>query len=312
MTLTVIPVPGHGPEDVVVAPAGPFEGWVFTGTDDGRILRVSPDGDHVDPVADTGGRPLGIEFLPDGRLLVCDARRGLLAVDPRTGRLDVLLTDVEGQRLRFCNNAAVAADGTVYFSDSSAVYGLDQWKAEVIESTRTGRLVQRTPDGRVEVLTGGLCFANGVALTRDESSVVVAETAARRLIRYRVRGPRAGKRESFAPPLPGYPDNIARGSDGLIWVTVASPRDLLVEALQRSPLLLRRQVKHLPEALKPAPRRTVRVQAFDDDGGLVHDVQVVDDADLRRFHFVTGVREHGGRVWLGSLLESAVAVLDLP
>jgi hypothetical protein len=48
--------------------------------------------------------------------------------------------------------------------------------------------------------------------------------------------------------------------------------------------------------------------AFDDDGGLVHDI----DADASRFHMVTGVREHAGRVWLGSLAEPAVAVLDKP
>lgn len=312
MTLTVIPVPGHGAEDVVVIPAGPDAGAVLTGTEDGVIHRISPDGRRIDRIAETTGRPLGLELLPDGGLLVCDARRGLLRVDLASGRVDALLTDVEGRPMRFCNNAAVAADGTVYFSDSSTVYGIDQWKAEVVEDTRSGRLLQRTPDGRVEVLVDGLSFANGVALARDESYVVVAETSTRRLVRYRLTGPQAHKRELFTPVLPGYPDNIARGSDGLIWVTVASPRDLLVDVLQRAPRLLRRGVKHIPDALQPAPKRTVRVQAFADDGALVHDVQVVDDSDLRRFHMATGVREHEGRVWLGSLHESAVAVLDLP
>ena len=69
-------VDGTGPEDVVVDEAG----RVVTGVDDGRVLRVGPDG-RVEVVADTGGRPLGIELLGDDRLLVCDARRGLLAVD---------------------------------------------------------------------------------------------------------------------------------------------------------------------------------------------------------------------------------------
>ena len=42
--LTVIPVPGIGTEDVVVATSGPEAGSVFTGTEDGVIWRVSPDG----------------------------------------------------------------------------------------------------------------------------------------------------------------------------------------------------------------------------------------------------------------------------
>ena len=60
-------------------------------------------------------------------------------------------------------------------------------------------------------------------------------------------------------------------------------------------------------ALQPRPRRTVRAQAFDDEGRLVHDVDVPTDD----FHMVTGVREHDGRLWLGSLEEPAIAVVDL-
>ena len=59
MAFRVIRVPGAGAEDVVVATAGPDEGAVFTGTEDGAIQRISHDGRRVEQVADTGGRPLG-------------------------------------------------------------------------------------------------------------------------------------------------------------------------------------------------------------------------------------------------------------
>jgi sugar lactone lactonase YvrE len=301
MELQVIPVPGQGAEDVVVTPDGEA---VYTGTEDGAIHRVSADGLRVETVARTGGRPLGIELLDGGaRLLVCDARRGLLTVDLADGAV----AELASVPMRFCNNAAVGADGTVYFSDSSTVHPIDEWKAEMVEVTRTGRLLRRTPDGRVDVLADGLAFANGVALAADESFVAVAETAARTLVRYWLAGPRAGQRELLVDGLAGYPDNISRGSDGLIWVAVASPRDPLVEVLQRGPLRLRRAVTRIPERLQPAPKRTVRIQAYDVHGRLVHDRT----AGASRFHMVTGVREHAGRVWLGSLHEPAVAVLDL-
>jgi sugar lactone lactonase YvrE len=311
MTFQVIEVGAAGAEDVAVALGGPDEGCAFTGTEDGVIHRVRHDGSRVEQVARTGGRPLGIEWLPQGRLLVCDARRGLLAVDPRNGGVETLVGEVGGLPMRFCNNAAVAADGTIYFSDSSTVHPIDSWKAEMLELTRTGRLLRRTPDGTVDVLLGGLSFANGVALAADESYVAVAETAERRVVRYRLTGPNAGVAEPFAADLAGYPDNIARGSDGLVWVSLASPRDPVVEWLQRGPIWLRRTATRIPEALQPAPRRTVRVQAYDDDGRLVHDVAVGSDVHGDRFHMVTGVREHDGRVWLGSLHEPSVAVLDL-
>ena len=83
--LEVIPVPAHGAEDVVVATSGPDEGCVFTGTGDGSIWRISPDGQKVDRVADTGGHPLGIELHPDGRLLVSHAMIGAVSMAASRG-----------------------------------------------------------------------------------------------------------------------------------------------------------------------------------------------------------------------------------
>ncbi len=305
--LTVIPVPGAGAEDVVVGTRGADEGAVFTGTEDGSIWRVSHDGRKIDEVANTGGRPLGIELDVDGRLLVCDAHRGLVRVDTVTGALEAVADSVAGARMAFCNNAAVASDGTIWFSDSSTKFGIEQWKDDFVQDTRTGRLLRRDPDGTITVVDQGLRFANGVALSTAEDFVVVAETAGRTLVRHWLTGERAGQRDLLAQDLPGYPDNIARGSDGLIWVTIATPRDPLVERLQAGPPWLRRQVTRIPEKLQPKPKRTIRVQAYDDAGTLVHDVDVKEDG----FHMVTGVREHDGRVWMGSLHEPAVAVVDL-
>ena len=305
--LTVIPVPGAGAEDVVVGTRGADEGAVFTGTEDGSIWRVSHDGRKIDEVANTGGRPLGIEIDVDGRLLVCDAHRGLVRVDTGTGALEAVADSVAGTRMAFCNNAAVASDGTIWFSDSSTKFGIEQWKDDFVQDTRTGRLLRRDPDGTVTVVDQGLRFANGVALSAAEDFVVVAETAGRTLVRHWLTGEKAGRRDLLGQDLPGYPDNIARGSDGLIWVTIATPRDPLVERLQAGPPWLRRQVTRIPEKLQPKPKRTIRVQAYDDAGTLVHDVDVKEDG----FHMVTGVREHDGRVWMGSLHEPAVAVVDL-
>jgi len=308
MTLTVHPVPSMGAEDVLVGP----DGTVWTGTEDGALWAVDPRTGSTRRVADTGGRPLGLELLPDGRLLVCDAHRGLLAVDNGSGASEVLLDRVEGEPMRFCNNAAVAADGTIWFSDSSRHYGIEKWKDDFVQDTHTGRLVRRDPDGTVTVVLDGLRFSNGVALAADESFVAVAECRGRSVVRLWLTGPRAGERDHLVTDLPGYPDNISRGSDGLVWVTLASPVDGLVERLGAAPMLLRKAVTRIPEALQPKPRRTIRVQAYDDRGTLVHDLDLPQPAHGPGFHMVTGVREHEGRVWLGSLHEAAVAVHDLP
>ena len=75
----------RGPEDVEVD----ADGNIFTGTDDGRIVRVATD-DTVTVVATTGGRPVGIATSAAGNLIVADAVKGLLSVDPE-GKITTLV-----------------------------------------------------------------------------------------------------------------------------------------------------------------------------------------------------------------------------
>lgn len=300
--LRVLEVGGAGPEDVAID----ADGYVLTGIDDGRVIRISPDGRDITTRAATGGRPLGIEVADDGSLVVCDARRGLLRVR-KDGAVETLVAEVAGEPLVFCNNAAVAADGTIYFSDSSRRFGIDHWKAEVLEHSGTGRLLRRDPDGTVELLREGLQFANGIALSPDNTFLLYAETCAYRITRLWLTGSRAGQTEIFADNLPGFPDNMSTGSDGLFWVAMPVPRDRLVDRLAKLPPYVRQAVWALPERLQPAPQRTVWAVAFDEAGKVVHDLQGPGD----RFHMVTGVREHDREVYLGSLADSAIAVMSV-
>ncbi|QIG42903.1 SMP-30/gluconolactonase/LRE family protein [Nocardioides anomalus] len=301
MSPTVLPVPGPGAEDVVVG----ADGAAYTGTEDGALWRVTAT--RVERVADTGGRPLGIELDGAGRLVVCDARRGVLRVDPATGAVEVLVDAVRDVPMAFCNNAALAADGTIWFTDSSRHYGIEDYQGDIAMATRSGRLLRRDPDGTVGTALDGLDFANGVALAADESYVAVAESGACTLVRLWLTGARAGERELLVPELPGYPDNAALGSDGLVWVAIAGPRVALATRIRRGPRWLRRVAAATPRRLQPAPAPSCRVQAYDDAGRLVHDL----DLPSAHFGFVTGVREHRGRVWLSSLQEPAIAYVDL-
>lgn len=297
----MLPVGGVGPEDVALEAAG----TLVTGVADGRILRVDPATGRVDTLADTHGRPLGVEVTAGGALVVCDAYQGLLRVDPDTGAVETL---AGRDQVRLCNNAAVAADGTIYFSDSSQRFALSHYRADLIEHSGTGRLLRRDPDGRVEVLLTGLQFANGVALAADESFVAVAETGAYRLRRVWLTGPHAGSADTLVDNLPGFPDNLSTGTDGRIWIAIASPRNPVLDWLHTMHPALRRLVWALPDALQPREGRVAWVMAVDAAGGIV--------ADLRRpgdvYRMVTGVRERAGRLYLGSLTAPGVAVVDLP
>jgi sugar lactone lactonase YvrE len=299
----LVAVGGDAPEDVLVDDRG----RVYTGLSDGRVVRLDSDGAPPVTVARVPGRPLGLEVLGPDELLVCAADAGLLVVSLDGGAVRTLADRVGDRALLAVNNAAVAADGTVYFSDSSTRFPMPRWRADLIQRTRTGRLFRRTPDGVVTELLGGLEFANGVALAADGSYVAVAETGACRLQRVWLTGARAGRSEVFVDGLSGYPDNIALGSDGLVWVALPSPRTPVLTAIQRMPAPVRRAVSRIPERMQPRPQRTVSVVALDDGGRVVRELR----GEIDGFTVLTGVREFRGTLWLGSLTGEAVATLRL-
>ncbi len=70
---------------------------------------------------------------------------------------------------------------------------------------------------------------------------------------------------------------------------------------------LRHVVARLPDALQPKPKRHGFILGFDADGRVVHNLQ----DPSGRVAILTGAREHAGRLYLGSLSEPAVAVIEL-
>ena len=201
----------------------------------------------------------------------------------------------------------MADDGTIYFSESSTRFPVPRWRDDLIEQTRTGRLFRRAPDGTVAELLGGLDFANGVALSAGGSFVVVAETGSCRLQRVWVTGDSAGRAEVFVADVGGYPDNVALGSDGLLWVAIVGPRAAVLERVQRLPAAVRAVARRIPERLQPRPDPAIGVVAVDDTGRVVHELRGV----LPGFEMLSAVREVAGTLWLGSLSSDALATLSL-
>ena len=259
--LTVVPVPGNAPEDVVVDTAGN----IWTGVDDGRIVRISSDGQPT-VVGETGGRPLGLAVARDGRLLVCDSPRGLLAMDTDSGKFETLVEEVDGRHLQFCSNVTETPDGTIYFTESTSAFTYPHFKGAIMEARPRGSLFRRDADGTVLTVVPGLYFANGLTQTADGSALVFAETQGRRLSKYWLTGPQAGAVTTLVANLPGYPDNISTGADGRIWVALP-PVNAAVEWLAPRAPALRKLLWKLPDRLQPQIKPEVGAVAFDPDSG---------------------------------------------
>lgn len=299
-------LPGRGPEDVVLDERG----RVLTGVADGRVLRVDPDTGAVETLVNTGGRPLGLHAGADGdpdAVLVCDSERGLLRADA-SGDVRTLVDGIDGEPVNFASNVVQADDGTIFFSTSTRRFDLDHYMGDLLEHRGSGRLLRRDPDGTVETLLDGLAFANGVVLAPDGSCVVVAQTGGYCITRWWLTGPRAGTSDTLIDNLPGFPDNMALGSDGLIWVSLPTARNPLLDRLLPLPGALRSLVWLLPDSVQPKPERTVWVLGVSFDGEIVHDLQTTGED----YSMVTSVIERDGVLYLGSLHESAVAVTSVP
>jgi len=298
------PVQGRGPEDVAVD----GQGRLYAGLKDGRIVRMQADGSGLEVFAETGGRPLGLDFDADGDLIVADSHRGLLSVAP-DGTVNVLATEQGGVRFGLTDDVMVAPDGVIYFSDASSKWGVDEIRNDVLEHRPYGRLLAYDPRSReTRLVADQLYFANGVAVSPDGSFVLVAETTAYRIERHWLTGARAGETETLIENLPGMPDGVSTGSDGRYWVALFSPRIPTLDATLPRPWL-RKVIYRLPAFLQPDPARKAFVLAIDDSGRVVDNLQ---DDSADSFAPVTSVEERDGFLYLGSLERKSIARLPKP
>lgn len=293
-----------GPEAMFIDP----DGSVVTGLKDGRVVRLRPGVDEPQVLADTHGRPLALARYTDGRVLICDAYRGLLAMDAE-GVIEVLASEHGGIPFRFTDDLDVAANGVVYFTDASARHDFEHYKNELLEHQTTGRVLKWDPQTRrTSLVASGFNFANGIALSPDESFLVVAETGAYQLWRVWLTGEKAGTKEPFGAPLPGFPDNVRFSkARKVFWVAIGSPRNALVDALAQSPYL-RSIIPKLPDAVQPAPARHAFVAAVDLEGTVAESLQYQAPDS---YSPIASALEHDGYLYLGSFAREGVARIKL-
>lgn len=290
-------------EDVAVG----LDGELICGVTGGAIVRVHPLTGEPETIADTGGRPLGLEVCDDGRLLVCDAHKGLLRVDQSTGEVETLVDQVDGVRLRFCSNAAAGPDGTVWFTESTDRFDFEHYMGALLEHRPSGRLFRRDSDGTVTTVLDGLYFPNGVALGPDRRSLLFTETGNYSLSRLWLAGPRRGEVEVLLSNMHGFPDNMSRFVDGRSWIAMTNPRNAALDRSANWPGFVRSAIWRLPDVLRPNPKTIVRAVCVDPEGRVVDEVRGVHPW----FDTATGAIEHAGTLYLASVWQDSLLLIDL-
>jgi len=297
-----VAMPDLGPEDIACS----SEGWLYSGLEDGQIVRFNDQGEAT-LFARTEGRPLGMIFDQQDALIVADAYQGLLKID-RNGQVETLVDQYQGQRLQFVDDVDIADDGTIYFSDASMRFEYHNNLLDFYEGSMTGRLFAYSPQTQsIELLLDGLFFANGVALGPNDAYVLVNETGLGRVQRFWLKGPQAGTADVFIEHLPGTPDNINFDGDSTFWIAMPSLR-AGVDGVAAMPFL-RRLVSVLPGALQEAAATPVSfVLGVNVAGEIVANLQ---DPALG-YNYITSATPCGDSLWLGSLHMFSAGQLPLP
>lgn len=292
----------QGPEDTAVD----AQGRVYGGTHDGKIQRLTADG-TVEVFAETGGRPLGLAFDAQGNLIVADAWKGLLSIDPQ-GQVTVLTTEADGVPFAFTDDLDIASDGTIYFSDASSRFHQPEYLFDLLEARPHGRLLKYdTTTKQTTTLLDDLYFANGVALSQNEDFVLVNETYRYRISRYWLKGDKAGQSDVFIDNLPGFPDNISSTRDGRFWLALFTVRNPQMDEMHPKPFV-KKIVSRLPKPFWPKPAPYGFVAELDEQGNIVRTLQ---DPGGEHLSTVTSAKEVGGRLYLGSLYNDRIGVLEL-
>jgi sugar lactone lactonase YvrE len=323
-----------GPESLTFDPQGRGP---YTGVSDGRVLRY--DGPELgwttfaytstnrsevcapkSPVAPNlalehvCGRPLGLRFnKKTGDLWIADAYFGIMKVGPEGGQAEVVLSEIDGKPLIFANDLDIDEEGVLYFTDSSTKWQRKVFLLSILEGDVTGRFIKFNPDTKeIKVLIDNLGFPNGVAISKDGSFVLVAETLQGRVHRYWLKGEKAGTNDVFVD-LPGWPDNVRCNEAGDFWVAIHARRMKTQEFLNTQPWLRALLVR------LPIPTKIVygiligkphgMVIRFSPNGKVQ---EVLEDQEGKVVKLVSEVEEHDGKLYLGSVLMPHVAVYTLP
>jgi sugar lactone lactonase YvrE len=153
--------------------------------------------------------PSCIDFLPDGRLLMVSAHEGLLLRRELDGSV-VTHADLSGLSRHAWNDIVVDGRGNAYVDE----IGFDFPGGEFAP----GILSLVTPEGWAREVADGLAFPNGVVVTRDNSTLIVAESYGNKLTAFDIGSDGSlSNRRVWADLGDGVPDGICLDADGAVW-----------------------------------------------------------------------------------------------
>ena len=178
-----------------------------------EVIALAMDGSRT-TLATVPGQPSGLGWRPDGALMVVSMTdQKLLIAGPGGLRPHA---DLSAHARFWCNDMVVDDQGGAYVGN----FGFDHRAGEAVTATN---LVRVDADGRCRVAADDLLFPNGIVISPDGGTLIVAETYGGKLTAFdRGQDGTLSNRRVFDDLDGGYPDGICLDAEGAVWV--ADPR----------------------------------------------------------------------------------------
>lgn len=307
--------PYSEPETVLVR-----DGWVYASVKGGILIRLREDGSGLEEVLNTGTAILGFAFDGQGNIVYCDSAYDkdggavcfLPAEETSFGEPILLVAEVDGTRLAYPDAVAVAFDGKIYFTDackySPAAYNkktMHAFNLDMMVHSNTGALYVYDPATKeTELIVSGLCFANGVALTPNETHLLVNETCEYRIwkVDANLRNARAGDTDTeiIADNLPGFPDNLTAVGDGTYWIGLSGSRSDFIDGAAAK-TMMRNMILLLPsgwmDQLLSSSEAYSHIVRIDSNGEILENLM----GEATNYNLTTGATQAGDRCYIHGL-----------
>jgi sugar lactone lactonase YvrE len=176
----------------------------------GEVIAVDLDG-RSEVMLRVGSFPCCADWLPDGRLLVVSTRDGVLLRQDRDGSLVTHADLATVSSPPAGNELVVDAGGNAYVNGGG-------FNLAAGERFAPGIIALATPDGSVRQVADGLAFPNGMLITQDAGTLIVAESYAKRLTAFDIDADGSlSSRRVWAELGDGVPDGICMDREGAVW-----------------------------------------------------------------------------------------------
>lgn len=289
-----------GPEDIVFDSLGNMYTGVHKKENDfgnGCIFKFDTAG-KMEIFYNAGSWVAGLHFDENNNLIALSHKEGLISISPDKKVTVLANKDENGKSFLIPNGLDIASDGKIYFTNTSekSAYSIRYGRKMILEMRPLGGFYCYDPtSGKIKTLIDGTYFGNGVVLSQDESYVLVVETTRYRILRYWLKGDKAGQTDIFVDDLPGFPNGISIRDDGSYWLGFSTKRNEALDKIHSKPGM-KRFVYALPNFLQPKAEKFGMVMNISADGKIL---KTLFDTKGIVMPEAGAVKEHDGFLYIG-------------